>query len=244
MKTRNKILSLWSTPRSRSTAFMWMMKNRGDFAVLLEPFGKSAYYSEERIFSVEVDYQSEIKPEYNYQAILENLISIAEETQLFIKDFPLYFLPIVDDKFLSLFQHTFLIRDPARMLPSYFHKWPSLTFEETGYKQLYQLLKKIESFTGEIPPVIDASDLVTNPTSTLQTYCQKVGISFIPEALNWEPPKGTVKKMCWWDDGSWHDRMSETKQFSEQVNPQYLNIDDDDRLKSLYDLCLPYYEKL
>ncbi|NET60603.1 MAG: sulfotransferase family protein [Symploca sp. SIO2E6] len=238
----NKILSLWATPRSRSTAFMWMMKNRGDFVALPEPFGKSAYYSEERIFDIPGDWQPE--PAYNYPIVLQQLISKSEESQLFVKDFPLYFIQIVDEVFLSLFQHTFLIRDPAQMLPSYFHKWPDLTFEETGYQQLDQLFEKVVSFTGEIPPVIDADDLVNKPISTLQVYCRNVGIPFIPEALNWEQPKESLKKMSWWDGGSWHDRVSVTKEFSEQLNPHYLDVNDSERLKYLYDLCLPYYEKL
>jgi hypothetical protein len=63
MKTENKILSLWSAPRSRSTAFMWMMKNRGDFEVFLEPFGNSAYYSGESILALKTDVKIESNPE-------------------------------------------------------------------------------------------------------------------------------------------------------------------------------------
>lgn len=238
----NKVLSLWATPRSRSTAFMWMMRNRGDFNVLVHPFGKSAYYSEERIFYVKLD--SPLKAEYNYNVVLQDLKSTAKEGRLFVKDFPFYFSPIVDAGFLSLFQHTFLIRDPAQMLPSYFHKWPTLTFEETGYQQLYELFERVVSEQGKIPPLIDADDLVKDPTSTVRAYCKNVGIPFIAEALTWEPPKEKLKKTSWWDGGSWHDRMTLTTGFSEQVDRNYLTINESDRLKHLYDLCLPYYEKL
>ncbi len=238
----NKILSLWAIPRSRSTAFMWMMRNRGDFNILVHPFGKSAYFSEERIFDLKLD--SPLKPEYNYQVVLDNVKSTAKEGKFFMKDFPYYFIQIVDDAFLSLFQHTFLIRNPAQMLPSYFQKWPTLTFEETGYQQLYQMFKKVIDFTGEIPPVIDADDLVKDPTSTVKAYCKSVGILVIAEALSWEPPKEKVKKKSWWDGGSWHDKMSFTQGFEEYIERDYLNIDESDRLQSLYELCLPYYEKL
>lgn len=238
----NKILSLWTTPRSRSTAFMWMMRNRGDFNVLVEPFGKSAYFSEERIFYIKLD--SPLKAEYNYQVVLEDIKSTAKEGKLFLKDFPFYFIHIVDNRFLSLFEHTFLIRDPARMLPSYFHKWPQLTFEETGYQQLYEFFERVVSKEGKIPPLIDADDLVKAPASTVKAYCKSVGIPFIAEALSWEAPKEKIKTTSWWDGGSWRDRASLTTGFSEQINPNYLSVNDSDRLKHLYELCLPYYEKL
>ncbi len=69
----------------------------------------------------------------------------------------------------------------------------------------------------------------------------------MPEALSWEPPKEKVKATSWWEGGSWRDQMSLTRGFAEQTNHrpyQYLKIDESDHLKSLYELCLPYYEKL
>ncbi len=86
------------------------------------------------------------------------------------------------------------------MLPSYFHKWPDLRIEETGYKELYQLFEKAADFSGRTPVLIDADDLVRHPAATLQIYCERVGIPFIPEALNWEPP-GDTKEIGWWDGG-------------------------------------------
>ena len=153
-----KIIALWSTPRSRSTAFMWMMMQRGDFLVLQEPFGRSAYYSEERIFERATDITPTAK--YNYQNVWQYLQLQAQTSQLFIKDFPYYFLHMVNDEFLGYFQHTFLIRDPAQMLPSHYYKIPDLSFEECGYKQLLELFKKVVENTGKIPVVINADDLV------------------------------------------------------------------------------------
>jgi len=43
-----KILALWALPRSTSTAFETMMRQRGDFLVFHEPFVPCFYYSEER----------------------------------------------------------------------------------------------------------------------------------------------------------------------------------------------------
>ena len=39
----HKILVLWATPRSTSTAFEWMMRQRGDMQCFHEPFGEWWY---------------------------------------------------------------------------------------------------------------------------------------------------------------------------------------------------------
>jgi len=43
-----KILALWATLRSTSTAFETMMRERGDLLALHEPFSRYFYLSEER----------------------------------------------------------------------------------------------------------------------------------------------------------------------------------------------------
>ena len=39
----HKIVALWAIPRSTSTAFEWMMRQRGDMEALHEPFGEAWY---------------------------------------------------------------------------------------------------------------------------------------------------------------------------------------------------------
>ncbi len=236
-----KILALWSTPRSRSTAFLWMIRQRGDFVVLHEPFGRSAYNSEERIFNR----MANILPqaEHNYQNVLQRLLKVQEESQLFIKEFPYTFQHIVDDEFLTLFQHTFLVRHPRQVLPSYYNKMPDLTFEECGYEALLGMFNKVVELTGQIPVVINADDLISSSEDIVQKYCSKVGIPFVEKALNWDPP-GDTNEIGWWDGTSWVDDMRSSKGFQNTEKPHYLKIHENKELQSLYDQCLPLYEKL
>ena len=46
----HKILALWATPRSTSTAFEWMMRMRGDMTCFHEPFGEPWYQGEEPLW--------------------------------------------------------------------------------------------------------------------------------------------------------------------------------------------------
>ena len=42
------MLFLWATPRSTSTAFEWMMRQRGDVECFHEPFNEAYYYGSDR----------------------------------------------------------------------------------------------------------------------------------------------------------------------------------------------------
>ncbi|WP_293067954.1 hypothetical protein [Okeania sp. SIO2B3] len=65
-----KIIALWSTPRSSSTAFRWMVKQRGDFLVLHEPFGRSAHYRTHLVSFLEIQKfeETRFKKPKNYKS--------------------------------------------------------------------------------------------------------------------------------------------------------------------------------
>ena len=46
----HKIVALWAVPRSTSTAFEWMMRQRGDLDCLHEPFGEAWYQGEDPLW--------------------------------------------------------------------------------------------------------------------------------------------------------------------------------------------------
>ena len=235
-----KITALWTAPRSRSTAFLWMISRRGDFSVVQELFTRTAYFSEERIF----DRVAHIppKPEYNYHTVMRSLKRQSQENRLFMKDFAYCFIHLVDDEFIASFDHTFLIRDPAQMLPSYHHQMPDLDIDESGYKEMFELFQKVLDSTGEIPPVVNADDLIENPAGIIRAYCSRIGIPFIPEALNWNPP-GDLDEIKWWAQKNWYENFLVTRGF-EATERNYLRINESDKLRSLYDFCMPYYENL
>ncbi|MEZ5269359.1 MAG: hypothetical protein R2789_12650 [Microthrixaceae bacterium] len=79
---RNPIIVLWTTPRSRSTAFERMMIERGDHTVLDEPFSARYYFSSERR-SLRYDVE---EPESTGGRVLERILSEAELAPVFVKD--------------------------------------------------------------------------------------------------------------------------------------------------------------
>ncbi|NET01944.1 MAG: sulfotransferase family protein [Sphaerospermopsis sp. SIO1G1] len=234
-----KILALWAIPRSTSTAFETMMRERGDFLVLDEPFGLYFYYSEERRCDRYKDAES--NPAYNFKPLFQDIINKAQNQPVFIKDMGRFIYDRADETFLSHFNHSFLIRDPAKALPSLFAGWPDFSLSETAYAELYQLFEATKAFLGKVPPVIDSDDLVQKPEATVKAYCDAVGIKFMPQALKWQP-KVRPEILQW--EGCWHTHLQSSQGFKEREKKDYVGIEDNDYLKQAYEYCLPYYQQL
>ena len=235
----NKILALWAVPRSTSTAFEWMMRQRGDMTCYHEPFGEVWYYGHER----RVPRPNPTPPidDLSFQGVLDDILEKAADGSVFVKEFSHYIIHMADRAFLDLFTHTFLIRDPAKMIPSMFDKWPDFHIAETGYQEQYVLFDRICERDGKAPPVIDAEELLDNPFGVAKAYCEAIGIPFIESALNWDA--GDRKEVSWYEGGSWHENLRESTGLVRQKRT-YLPIDANEKLQTTYTACKPHYDVL
>ncbi|KZS95743.1 hypothetical protein SISNIDRAFT_438297 [Sistotremastrum niveocremeum HHB9708] len=128
------------------------------------------------------------------------------------------YLPV---SLLRKFTHTFLIRDPARAIPSHYKASDDLR-KEMGtaadpaslitYPELRLFYNFISDPRSEFntapreadaqaahscpqpypPPLIDAADLLENPSAILKKYCAAVGLPWDPAILNWK--QETIKE--------------------------------------------------
>lgn len=236
-----KILVLWATPRSTSTAFEWMMRMRGDMTCFHEPFGEPWYHGEEPLWP-------RAKPDgprtkgLSMESVWNDLQSAASEGPVFSKDFPHYIKHLWSDDFLDHFKHSFLIRDPAKVTTSMFKHWPDFLLEEIAFVEQRELFDRLCDKIGSAPPVIDSDDLLEDPEGIVEAYCHAVGISFIPEALSWEP--GSRNEVSWYDGGSWHANLRDSDGLKSQPR-HYIDITQaPDRVKEIYEIVLPHYERL
>ncbi|KZT40726.1 hypothetical protein SISSUDRAFT_1043875 [Sistotremastrum suecicum HHB10207 ss-3] len=121
---------------------------------------------------------------------------------------------------LRKFNHTFLIREPERAIPSFIKSMqetleaaaPGTEVEGdlSGYimyleqRLLYRFFADPKSefntlpYDGEEagyvqqpqpPPLIDASDLLKDPTSVMKQYCEVIDIPFDPTMMSWSNEK-------------------------------------------------------
>ena len=168
------------------------------------------------------------------------------------------------------FRHTFLIRHPYRMYPSYkkafgkqFPKEYSLKdIIEKGYngyysyKEQYELIKYLQNNPdlGDPNPVIfDADDLQNDPVSILQQYCQAVGIPFTEGMIYWSSGVDVVK---YWkiasqligggihvgEYGFFKTAMDSSEFLPCKKLPERHELEED--ILECADISMPYYEKL
>ncbi|XP_072019421.1 uncharacterized protein [Amphiura filiformis] len=166
------------------------------------------------------------------------------------------------------FRHTFLIRNPYRLFPSwkktYVKMMPSFIDKpfadmpkyvvpaKFGYGELYDLMVHVKEKLGQSPIVIDADDLQANPASVLQQYCHLLGLEFKESLLQWEVGNGVTST---WiatkaalevnntaEGGYFEDAFKSTEFHPPKELPSREQIDPD--LLPLIDQCMPIYEKM
>ena len=245
------ILVLWAVPRSTSTAFERMMSQRGDHTCVHEPFGEVWYSAGNNTRPPDSHVQH--RPELSYESVWANLVSAAGRGPVFMKDFP-HFVTHMHDwvapgagpggagvPFLDAFNHSFLIRDPAKTLTSMYGQWNDFTLAETGFAEQRELFDLLTERLGAPPPLIDADDLLDDPHSVTGAWCEAVGIDFKPGALEWDT--GKASELTWYETGTWHDNLAQSTSLSHQQR-DYVPIDHNQLLMDAYDACQPHYEAM
>lgn len=238
----HKIVALWAVPRSTSTAFEWMMRQRGDLECLHEPFGEAWYQGEapmwQRFKPGEVT-----TPGLTLETVWQDMQRRAADGPLFIKDFPHYINHMWTPDFLANFTHVFLIRDPAKTITSMFNKWPDFHEGEVGFPEQRALFDLLSALNGSPMPVIDSDDLLEDPMGMTEAFCNAVDIPFIPEALTWEPG-GDPSAHSWWDGGSFHANLANSTGLKPQKR-KYVEMDNlPDRVQQVHRRMKPHYDHM
>lgn len=238
----HKIVALWAVPRSTSTAFEWMMRQRGDLDCLHEPFGEAWYQGEDPLWP-RFSEGDKTTPGLTLESVWEDLQTRADKGPVFIKDFPHYINHLWDPDFLAHFTHAFLIRDPAKTLTSMYNKWPDFDELEVGFPEQRALFDLLSALTGRPPPVIDSDDLLEHPEAITRAFCAAVDIPFIAEALSWEAG-GDPSAHSWWDGGSFHANLAQSTGLVPQQR-QYVELENTPtRVQKVYRRMRPHYQHL
>src|SRR5262249_37634062 len=98
-----------------------------------------------------------------------------------------HLLPQVGRDWLGEVTNAFLIRDPREMLPSLVKILPAPTLADTGLPQQREIFEWVRSRTGQVPPVVDAREILENPRQMLALLCARLGVAFDEAMLTWPP---------------------------------------------------------
>ncbi|MFF3501540.1 sulfotransferase family protein [Streptomyces sp. NPDC003247] len=228
-----RILALWSAPRSRSTAFLRMMAERGDRTVLHEPFSQLLDFGTTEVAGREVHSES---------ALIAAIREESEKGAVFFKDTTDFWYGelLADTAFLRDATHTFILRHPAEAIASHFALNPNLQRDEIGFARLAEIYDAVHTATGTDPVVIDSADLVTAPAATVRAYCDAVGLPFVPEAVSWDP------RMLpdWQRTSRWHEHTGRTTGFTDLATRYEHTVDNHPLLAEYLRFHLPYYQRL
>lgn len=238
----NKIIALWAVPRSTSTAFEWMMRQRGDLDCMHEPFGE-AWYQGEDPFWPRFTQGDKTTAGLTIESVWADIQTQTQNNPVFIKDFPHYVNHMWTPEFLGNFTHAFLIRDPAKTITSMYNKWPDFDESEVGFPEQRALFDLLTALHGKPPPVIDSDDLLEKPAEMVAAFCNAVGIPFIESALSWQAGADTGD-YSWWDGGSFHANLKASTGLKPQKR-RYIEIDDaPTRVQRVHRRMKPHYDHL
>lgn len=237
----NPIIVLWTTPRSRSTAFERMMIERGDHLVMDEPFSARYYFSNERR-SDRFDME---EPGSTGARVMADIRAAATEQPVFVKDMAYHATGLLSPDFLAEFTNTFLVREPMAAISSLARKWPDFTSEEAGYEPLGRAYELVRDAHGSPPPVIDGDELATDPPGIIAAWCDAVGIPFMADALTWEP--GVVEEWVRWQD--WYEGVADSTGFRPPIPSRAdsqapVGGDIQPAVEEAVSAALPVFEKL
>jgi hypothetical protein len=232
------VIALWAHSRSASTAFLRMMIERGDVAVLHEPWLALAQGE-----TVQVPAPGGgAVPARSGRELVDRLAELGRVRPVFVKE-------VLDVRYGYVFgqpgeiawmTHTFLVRDPRQAISSHYAMKPTVTCPEIGYEWLWELFQLIWSATGRRPPVIRSEDLLRDPATEVRAYCDTVGLPFRPDALHWSPGD----RPEWQRHRGWHLDAMASSGFARRPHSHPATVDNHPALKAFYDHHLPFYERI
>lgn len=182
------IIALWSHPRSMSTAFERIMRQRGDLDCLHEPFMYDYYINRSTRQMPHFDARDE-HPK-SYEAIRDMILARAEKGPVFFKDMSYYVMPhmLADAAFFSRVTHGFLVRDPRASILSYAKLDPDMLCEEIGLEAQWHHAEAVMAGTGQAPAVVRSEAVQADPAGQMSRYWRAVGLAPRPQALHWNDP--------------------------------------------------------
>jgi len=207
-------IAMWSGPRNISTAMMRAWENRSDTVVWDEPFYGD--YLRETGFDHPMRDDILETCETNWREVVARLTGPVPDGKsvFFQKHMTHHMLPHIDRTWMADVKNCFLIRDPKQVIASYAIKRDFMTFEDIGFDLQAELFDDVCQITGNPPPVLDASDVLTNPEGILRRLCAELGIKFSEQMLSW--PAGRRESDGVWAR-HWYAKVEESSGFATYV---------------------------
>ncbi len=213
------IIALWSHPRSMSTAFERIMRSRGDFDCMHEPFMYEYYINRSKREMPHFDAMDE-HPR-SYDDIRGMILAKAEKAPVFFKDMSYYVVPrILDDG----------------------------AFQEIGLEAQWRHAEAVQARKGRPPVIVRSEAVQSDPEGELRKYWRTLGLADKPHALHWnDPPPADWKQVQAWHGNVMEStaiRPSDPAQAA-RTEAEFVRLaKEHPRFRAYLAHHLPFYERL
>jgi len=231
-------IAMWSGPRNISTAMMRAWENRPDTAVSDEPL--YAHY----LLATGLDHpgRDEVIASRadDWRAVVAGLTGPVPggKAIFYQKHMAHHLLAEIERGWLDRVVNCFLIRRPAEVLASYVRTRDDPTITDLGFVQQGEIFEQVCERTGQVPPILDARDVLEDTRRMLTLLCEAVGVPFLESMLSW--PAGRRDSDGVWAK-HWYAGVERSTGFAPYRPPGEPLAD---RLRPLADACEPYYRRL
>ena len=231
-------IAMWSGPRNMSTTMMRSFGARADTECVDEPF----YAAYLKLTGLRHPMSNEIfaSQSANPTEVIADLTCPSERDPpiFYQKHMTHHMVPEVPRYWMGDCRNVFLIRHPARVIPSYARKMEKVTLGAIGFPQQLGLFESATEMEGQTPLVIDSDDILGDPERALCALCHALDIEWDPSMLSWSSgPKP--------EDGAWaphwYDAVWRSTGFGPPPGPRSKVAED---LREIYDEALEIYDTL
>jgi hypothetical protein len=229
-------IAMWSGPRNISTAMMRSFENRGDCAVVDEPF-YAAYLAATGLEHPMTEEVLASQPQ-DWRAVAAGLAK-ASAPVVYEKHMTHHMRPDFGLDWMADCRTAFLIRDPAQVLASYVKARAEVTLDDIGVVRQRELFEREADRLGKAPPVVEGADVLADPRAMLTALCDAVGVPFREEMLSW--PAGPRDSDGVWAP-AWYAAVERSTGFAAPERPASAPLADD--LRKIADQARPHYEAL
>ena len=230
-------IAMWSGPRNISTAMMRAFENRSDTAVIDEPF----YAAYLKLTGIDHPLREHVLAvhESDWRKVIAMLLGPVPQGRAIIyqKHMTHHMLPEIDRSWMTKCTNCFLIRAPEAVLASYSAKRAEFLPADIGFASQRELFEREAERLGHAPPVIDAEDVLRDPSAALTRLCAALEIPFSENMLSW--PSGPRPTDGAWAP-AWYDAVERSTEFARLRSHPPLSRE----LRSLADSVHPHYEHL
>ncbi len=197
------------------------MRERSDVHCLHEPFMYDYYLNPNRVRPTRDMPYFEPDPGHpqDFASIAKKILTLAETTPVFFKDMSYYITPYLETQpdFFTRIINTFLIRDPAASIASYYALDNAVTLEEIGYEAQWT---QVETLTANNIncQVLETETIQTNPVEEITAWWKRLGLSTIEQAFSWsDKTPGDWKQVETWHESTLSNTSIRIRQASDSV---------------------------